>query len=185
MTIGGAKRSHGALSVLIVDSDPSFLSRTCKLIAEDGYQVWGAEDLLAAANFLADQTPDLLLVEMALLEADGADPLGDLRERASGAPIVLMASGPPNDGFRTYCETHEIFGYYDKAHGCEPLRLWVSAALLAARHSELIRQARVGLRHVLEAVPELRTIQPLDEVLAAILDQVGGLLACLAASERT
>ncbi len=76
---GKKKKNESGFSVLIVDSNPGFLSSSSQLIAESGHRAWGARDLIAAANFLADQTPDLMMVEVDLLELDGADPLADLR----------------------------------------------------------------------------------------------------------
>jgi diguanylate cyclase (GGDEF)-like protein len=185
MTNEGASRTQQGLNVLLIDSDPDFLVRSCKLIAEDGHRAWGAEDLLAAANFLADHRPDLLLVELALLDADGADPLGDLRARALGAPAVLMASGPPGDRFQFFSGAYDIFGYHDKQHGGECLRMWVNAAQMAARQLDKIRNTRQGLRHLLDAAPELHKIQSLDEVMEAILahidSMVGGQGAFVAA----
>lgn len=164
------------LSVLLVDSDPGFLSWNCQLIAEDGHRAWGAEDLIAAANFLADQTPGLLVVEVALLDMDGADPLGDLRERAPGAPVVLTASGAPDERFRAFCRDHDIFGYHDKEHGSDALRLWVRAALLLASQANVVGRTRLGMRQILNAVPELHRLQSIEEVLEAILEQVGPLV---------
>jgi diguanylate cyclase (GGDEF)-like protein len=164
------------LSVLFVDSDPAFLHESCRLVAEDGYRAWGAEDLLAAANFLADHNPHLLVVELELLETDGADPLSDLRARAPAAPVVLTAPGPPDDRFRTFRETHEIFGYHDKRHGADALRLWVTAALTSARQIDTIRETRRRLRRVVEAVPDLHRIQTLDELMETILARVNELV---------
>ncbi len=176
MTVPRRREAKPGLSVLLVDSDPDFLRRCCKLIAQDGHSAWGAEDLLAAANFLADQLPDVLLVELALLEMDGADPLIDLRARAPGIPLVLMGAGAPGEPYRKLSEAHPVYGYHDKSHGDDGLRLWVNAALLSARQLETIRRTRQWLRRMLEAVPQLHEIQTLDEVLEAILDQLGGLL---------
>jgi diguanylate cyclase (GGDEF)-like protein len=176
MTGGRAQQENGDHCVLLVDSDTSFLSWNCQLIAEDGHRAWGAEDLIAAANFLLDQTPDLLLVEVALLDMDGADPLHDLRAHAPNAPVVLMASGPPNDCFRQFCHTHDIYGYHDKEHGSDGLRLWVNAALGMAQQAEAIRQIRSGLDQVLSAVPELHRIQSLDSLQESILEQLDGLI---------
>jgi two-component system cell cycle response regulator len=167
---------NGNSSVLLIDSDPGFVAQSCQLIAEAGHRAWGAQDLIAAANLLADQAPDLLLVEVALLEMDGADPLGDLRARAPGAPVVLLASGPPDDRFRRFFKAHEIFGYHDKQHGSDGLRLWVNAAFGAISQEEIIRINRAELRQVLDAIPQLHRIQSLDDVLKAILDQVDGLI---------
>ncbi len=176
MPLRSSVRREPALSVLFVDSDPAFLHDSCRLIAQEGYRAWGAEDLLAAANFLADHTPHLLVVELDLLETDGADPLGDLQARAPGAPVVLTGDGPPDDRFRALREGHDVFGYHDKRHGDDGLRLWVSAALASARQIELIRETRRRLRRVLETVPELHRIQSLDELMETILASVNRLV---------
>jgi diguanylate cyclase (GGDEF)-like protein len=169
-------RPNKGLSVLLVDSDPDFLKRSCKLVAEEGHCVWGAEDLLAAANFLADNMPDVLLVELELLETDGADPLADLRLRAPGAPIVIMGAGAPGVPFRKLNRTHDVFGYHDKRHGKDGLLLWVKAALASARQLDTIRRTRQGLRRVLESIPQLHEIQSLDELTETILTLVSALL---------
>ncbi|UCC74732.1 MAG: diguanylate cyclase [Gemmatimonadota bacterium] len=176
MTLLRRSQAKQGLSVLLVDSDPGFLSRSCKLIAEDGHNVWGAEDLIAAASFLADQLPDVLLVEVALLEMDGADPLADLRECAPAAPIILMGPGAPGAPFRKLNQLHNVFGFHDKRHGEDGLRLWVNAALATARQLDAIRRTRQGLRRLLETAPELHEIQNVDELMETILDVVSGLM---------
>lgn len=176
MPHGANSNSAAGHSVLIVDSHLDFLNDSCELIAKSGHRAWGARDLIAAASFLADQVPDLMLVELDLLEMDGADPLGDLRAQAPAVPTILMASGPPGKRFESFSRSHEIYGYHDKNHGGVGLLLWVTAASMTARHAELIRQTRQGLRQVVEAVPELHKIQSLDEVLEAILGQAAGLV---------
>lgn len=176
MTFLRRDRPKPGLSVLLVDSDPDFLKRSCKLVAEDGHCVWGAEDLLVAANFLADNLPDVLLVELELLETDGADPLADLRQRAPGAPIIVMGAGAPGIPFRKLNRTHDVFGYHDKRHGEDGLLLWVKAALASARQLDTIRRTRHGLRRLLESIPQLHEIQTLDELTETILTLVSGLL---------
>lgn len=173
----GNPPANQSLSVLLVDSDRQFVSRGCELIAADGHLAWGAEDLIAAANFLADQRPDLMLVELDLLEADGADPLGDLRARAPGAPTIISAYGPPDERLGALARVHEIYGYHDKAHGASGLRLWVRAGLKAGRQQRAIRKMRSSLKQLLAATPELHRIQSLDEVLETIMGELRKLLA--------
>jgi len=177
MTVRETGTREPSLNVLLVDSDREFLTSSCKLIAGEGQRAWGAEDLLAAANFLADHRPCLLIVELDLLEADGADPLGDLRARAPGAPIILSAHGPPDARFRDLGKIHEIYGYHDKSHGEDGLRLWVSAALAKARHLRMIHDTRRGLKQLLAAVPALHRIQSLDEALEMIMQEVDKILS--------
>lgn len=176
MAVGGTNRSEQEFSILLVDSDPDFVNGSCKLIAENGYRAWGAEDLLAAANFLADQTPNLVVVELALLETDGADPLGDMQSLVPAAPIILASSGPPDNRVRGFSRSHDVFSYFDKEHGGDGLLLSVKAALTSARHLGSIRRTRHGLKQLLEAVPDLHQVQSLDHVLEKILEGIEGLV---------
>ncbi len=128
MHLGESGEAERCFSVLIVDSDPKFGRDSCELVATQGHPAWGAQDLIAAVSFLHDQTPQLLLVELALLEMDGADPLGDLRAHAPGVPIVIMDDGPPDERFEAFSRAHNVFGYLNKRHGDEGLRLWLDSA---------------------------------------------------------
>lgn len=177
MTPRGTARAGNGLSVLLVDSDRRFVGQGCQVIAEEGHRAWGAEDLLAAANFLADQRPDLILVELDLLETDGADPLGDMIARAPGTPTIISGHGPPDQRFRELARTHDVYGYVDKSHGSEGIRLWVCAALTGVRYLRTAREARWGLKQVLGTLPELSRIRPLQSVLDTIKGEARRLLA--------
>lgn len=118
--------------ILAVDSDPSFLRQAGERIAADGHRAWGARDLIAAMSFLADRRPDAIVVELDLLDSDGADPLGDLRAAAPDVPIILTAPGAPDADLVQRLQAHRIFAYHDKSHGSEALTLWVNAAVSRA-----------------------------------------------------
>ncbi len=107
---------------------------------------------------------------------DGADPLVDLRARAPGARTIVTAAGPPDARLRALCRSHDIFGYHDKAHGAEALRLWLCAGFTSARQLETLRKTRHGMRKLLEAVPDLHQLQSLEAVQAAILGQLASLM---------
>ncbi len=176
----GTPQAENGLSVLLIDCDPRFVKATSRLIAEEGHQAWAAEDLLAAANFLADHSPDVIFAEFELLQIDGADPLGDLRARAPGVRTIITAVGAPDERFAALCRSHDVFGFYDKTHGLEALRLWLCAAHATVRQLKTLRDTRVGMRKVLDAVPDLHRLQSLEEVQAAIL----GWLTTLMGAER-
>jgi diguanylate cyclase (GGDEF)-like protein len=172
MTLPAKARAANGLSVLLVDSDPAFVGQGCQVIAAEGHRAWGAVDLLAAANFLADHRPDLMVVELDLLEADGADPFGDIRARSPGIPTLISAHGPPDERFRELHRTHEIYGYLDKTHGSVGLRLWVGAALTGMRYLRTARDSRRGLKQVIGTLPELSRIRPVQCVLETINAEV-------------
>lgn len=137
MPHGGTGTLRTGFSILVVDSDPDFLNDTCEVIAGSGHRAWGARDLIAAMNFLVDQTPHAMLIELALLESDGSDPLADLRGRAPGAPIILTSMGSPDQRFHTYSQSHDIYGHYNKQGGSDTLLLWINSALATVRRALL------------------------------------------------
>lgn len=179
-----ADRITAALSVLLIDSDPQYREACSRLIAEGGHSARAAADLIAAKNSIADQTPHLIIAESALLDGDRDDPLEELRSQAPLAPVILLGVGPPGASFRSLSERHAIFGYHDKDHGSEGLRLWLHAASRNARNEARIDRTRLRLRQVLESVPVLHKIQSLDDALESILeralqliDSAGGFVA--------
>ncbi len=165
-----ANRGSAALTVLLIDSDSQHRDQCSRLIAEDGHTVWGAADLITAANFVAEQAPDVIIAETTLLDGDGADPLDDLRLQAPNARAILMAAGPPDATFLALSKRHPIYGYHDKNHGSASLRLWLKAAQESADCSATIAGTRRRLQLALESVSDLHKIQSLEEALEAILE---------------
>lgn len=168
---GEASRDPEGFTVLLIDSDPAYLDECTKLIANDGQTARGAEDLDAAADFLAKQTPKVIAADVSVLDTDGADSLGQLRALAPAATLILAGTGPPKDAFQVLSQRHDIFGYHDKSHGHDGLRLWVRAARACAQQGTALSQTRHRIRQVLESVPHLHQIQSLDDVLEAILER--------------
>lgn len=164
-----ANNLPAGLTVLVIDNDPQERDACSRVIVDSGHNALGATDLTSAANFLADQALHLIVAESTLLNSDGGDPLGDLRRQAPEALVILMGVGPPGTTFRSLRRRHYIFGYHDKNHGGDGLRLWLNAAAARARDASRIERTQRRLREVLESVPELHKIQSLDEVLEAIL----------------
>lgn len=164
------RRSAG-LVALIIESDPQYREQCRQLIAENGHSAWAAADLIAAADYITDQGPDIIFAESALLEPDDGAALGDLCNRAPGVPIILMGAGPPDALVASLATRHTIYGYHDKNHGEEGLRFWLSAASASARGGVAIQRLRRRLQLVLAAVPDLHTIQSLDDVLETILER--------------
>lgn len=169
MHIGGTSDAERPISVLIVDSDPEFRKDSCEVIARRGHAAWGARDLIAAVSFLQDQTPDFMFVELALLDMDGADPLGDLRASAPEAPVVIMSEGAPDERFRGFARAHDVFGYLDRGHGEDGLIMWLDSGVRLLRGLGAVRSMRRQIRQVLESVPELHRVQSLEDVMEAIL----------------
>lgn len=73
----------------------------------------------------------------------------------------------------------DISGYYNKADGPEHLLLWVDVGLKSAAAAEALNGGRQGLRFILDATPELHKVQPLEDLLQAILQKTSALLGII------
>jgi diguanylate cyclase (GGDEF)-like protein len=185
MTPGEVSRDPDGFTVLLIDSDPAYLDECSRLITNDGHTVRGAEDLNSAADFLTDQTPDVIAADVSLLGSLGADSVSRLRELAPAATLIIAGVGAPDDASPSLSQGHDIFGYHDKSQGGDGLCLWIRAALACAQQGKALGQTRQLIGQVLESVPHLHRIQSLDDVLEAILERslelMGGQNAFVAA----
>jgi two-component system response regulator VicR/two-component system response regulator RegX3 len=83
--------------ILIVDDERGILNAMQRLLKRHGYSVEVAEDAEEAIGKLATFTPDLVLVDYRLQEANGLDLLEKVRHMAPSAVRVLMGATMPND----------------------------------------------------------------------------------------
>ena len=79
--------------VLLVDDHPGFRREAQLALAEAGFEVVGeAPDGAEGVRAAARQAPDLILLDIALPDANGIDLVAPIRAAAPGARIVLISS---------------------------------------------------------------------------------------------
>jgi two-component system, NtrC family, response regulator AtoC len=89
----GAKHARRTPRVLMVDDEIFFAKAVCKRLEKAGYACTVAASLGAARRDLAEQHPDLVLLDMRLPDGSGLDLLTELRERrASDVPVVVLTA---------------------------------------------------------------------------------------------
>jgi FixJ family two-component response regulator len=94
-------RPHdGAPIVLIVEDDRSLLNALTFALRADGFDVRpypNAESVLAEAGQVR---PDCLVIDLKLPSLDGLSLLALLRDKAIGAPAILITSNPDSHALR-------------------------------------------------------------------------------------
>jgi DNA-binding response OmpR family regulator len=85
--------------ILVVDDEPLIRWSLRERLTAAGYEVREAETGLEAVDALAERTPALVLLDLALPELDGLGVLRSVRRMQPGCPVIVMsAHGSPGGG---------------------------------------------------------------------------------------
>jgi DNA-binding response OmpR family regulator len=79
------------LRILVVDDDPAMVGAITALVGTEGHQVITAYDGLTAVKRFREESPDLVLLDLAMPGPDGFTVAGQIR--AAGAAPILVVSG--------------------------------------------------------------------------------------------
>jgi CheY-like chemotaxis protein len=82
---------HRTLSVLIVDDEPAFCFAMAEILNLSGHQVEQANTVAQALEILERFTPDLILTDIMMPEADGLTFIRRLRSQSTWAGIPTIA----------------------------------------------------------------------------------------------
>jgi DNA-binding response OmpR family regulator len=79
------------LRILVVDDDPAMVGAITALVGTEGHQVITAYDGLTAVKRFREESPDLVLLDLAMPGPDGYTVAGQIR--AAGSAPILVVSG--------------------------------------------------------------------------------------------
>lgn len=79
------------LRILVVDDDPAMVGAITALVGTEGHQVITAYDGLTAVKRFREESPDIVLLDLAMPGPDGFTVAGQIR--ASGSAPILVVSG--------------------------------------------------------------------------------------------
>lgn len=79
-------------TVMIVEDDPAFLTRFCKIVASDAaLALFGAvADLASARQVMSKSAPDVLLTDLGLPDGNGIDLIRETSHRYPGTDIMVI-----------------------------------------------------------------------------------------------
>ena len=83
--------------VLVVDDDYHVRKVLRRFLLERGHEVREAKDGQEALNFIREQLPDVLLLDLHMPELDGLEVLQRMRKERLKPKVVLTISGDPDD----------------------------------------------------------------------------------------
>lgn len=138
------------MRVLVVEDDDRVARGLVRALLREGYRVVRAADLAEAHELIAEQVPDLALVDMGLPDGHGSDVVRRLREHPATGVLVVTAQGEEADrvvGLRAGADDYVVKPF--------------SLAELMARIEAVSRRTR-ALRQQAEAPATLHTCAGLE-----------------------
>jgi len=137
-----SNRKRNTKTILIVDDD-STARYGMRRALEDRHRVLEAEKVSAARAVVAQENPDLLLVDIEMPEESGLDFLRELKAQAS-SPTVIMITAYGSEKIAVEAMKSGAYDYLPKPFEVDELRLVVERALdhvaLAEENLRLKRQ---------------------------------------------
>ena len=127
------------LRILVVDDDPAMVGAITALVGTEGHQVITAYDGLTAVKRFREESPDIVLLDLAMPGPDGFTVAGQIR--AAGQAPILVVSGESAEAAKVKALGIGADDYLVKPFG--------KAELLATdRGGDAPRRPGVGSRHV-------------------------------------
>lgn len=162
--------------ILLVDDNLEYLEATKMLLQRDGHDVTTTSTGRDALEKVKNHYFDLVLVDYYMPGMTGEEFVSELRKFNCFLQVILQTGYASENPPRELLKRLEIQGYFDKSEGPNKLLLWVDVGLKAAKTIRFINRSRESLNYILNAIPDLHSIQPLDELLKGILIHVMGIV---------
>ena len=115
------------LRILVVDDDPAMVGAITALVGQDGHQVITAYDGLTAVRRFREESPDLVLLDLAMPGPDGFSVAGQIR--AAGNVPILVVSGESGEGAKVRALEIGADDYLTKPFGRQELLARIAAVM--------------------------------------------------------
>jgi two-component system, OmpR family, KDP operon response regulator KdpE len=115
------------LRILVVDDDPAMVGAITALVGQDGHQVITAYDGLTAVRRFREESPDLVLLDLAMPGPDGFSVAGQIR--ASGNVPILVVSGESGESAKVRALEIGADDYLTKPFGRQELLARIAAVM--------------------------------------------------------
>ncbi|MDQ2967924.1 MAG: response regulator transcription factor [Actinomycetota bacterium] len=164
------------IEILIVEDDHELRGLLLRGLAEEGFQASGAATGHDALAHLDERTPDALIVDIGLPDADGRDLTQALRARGVSAPVLFLTA---RDSLAERLSGFDAGGddYLTKPFAFAELLARLQALLRRAGADGTIEAAGLILdpvRHAVESAGSSRALTPTEfRLLARLLARPG------------
>jgi len=81
-----------SIKVLVVDDEKLIRWSLSQMLADVGHEVIEAEDGLTALDLVAEESPDVVLLDLRLPGLDGMAVLREIRDKFPGCAVVIISA---------------------------------------------------------------------------------------------
>ena len=159
--------------ILIVDDDKDLRFNLSCILKEEGHEVIAASDGKQALNAIAENVPDLVLLDVRLPGIDGVELLEEMKKIEKNLPIIMLTA---YSDVKSAVKAMKLgaFDYITKPFDNEELILVIKKALHTqslSREVEYLRkkldQAPVSIEETMGDSPQIKQVLKQVEIIAA------------------
>ncbi len=168
------KRSNEPLTgyrVMVVDDEAGIVDSLSVVLKKAGYCFEGYTDAFAAIEALKAGRFDILVLDFLLESIHGDEVVKKIREFDTDLYILLLTGhkdmAPPLETIRAL----DIQGYCEKNDRFDQLILLIESAIKTIAQRKTIWQFKDGLNRMLESLPKIYKLQPINNILEDILNE--------------
>ena len=166
------KNATKKFKIIGVDDEAGVL-KTLKVVLEKvGYDFEGYTNHWEALEKMKTSQYDLLILDYLLDQINGSQVVELVRQFDKELYILLLTGHSETAPALETLEKNDIQGYCTKSNDPGQLMLLVRSAYKAVSMLNEIRMTRNGMNHILEAVPKIYQLRPIDVILELILNHL-------------
>jgi putative nucleotidyltransferase with HDIG domain len=158
--------------ILVVDDEIGIIDSLSVILKRSGYDFTGIVDPLEAIERVRKEHFDLLILDYLMYPIHGDKVVQRIREFNKEIYILLLTGhkdlAPPLETIKAL----DIQGYCEKSDRFDQLLLLVESGIKSISQMKTIKMFRDGLNEILQAVPKIYSLQPIDMILEDILREL-------------
>ena len=158
--------------ILLVDDEIGIIDSVGTVLRRNGYPYKGSTNPLEAVEMVRSEHFDLLVLDFLMHPIHGDKVVEQIRQFNKEIYILLLTGhkdlAPPLDTIKKL----DIQGYCEKSDNFDQLILLIESGIKSITQMRTIAKFRDGLKKILQSVPKVYQLQPIDSILEEILIQI-------------
>jgi len=158
--------------IIVLDDEIGIIDSLSVVLKRSGYDITGTTSPMDAIEMIRDGNFDLLILDFLMQPINGDKVVSKIREYNDELYILMLTGqkdmAPPIETIRALA----IQGYCDKSDKFDQLILLVESAIKSIIQVRTIKKFQDGLNNILESIPRIYQLQPIESILGDILTEV-------------